>query len=398
MASTSQPSTSSSADVQKQKSRKFTKIPIFIVENHNDVLELLLPSLANRYMPFKSNLMIHFDSHPDMCVPRLMPAKTIYERRTLLESLSIENWILPVMYAEHLNEVVWVRPSWAHQLPDGRHSFAIGDFDGRIHVSSTLDYFLSDGGYKEENLMSNAKDMTIHVSEVDESLNELLSDDEDKHWILDVDLDYFSTLNPFLHIYPKAGTYEKLRTIYKMDKSYDADDPESVASYAKERNRQLDFFETIFQHMAQHGSLVKFKCDDPTMKEKFELVTELIECLCRHYSLYDVDWFLVNDAGCTCDDEEFQIPHHESTDADIREMVGKFEKFVKSLRKPPTLITIARSSLDGYTPAHQVESIQQQVLQALRNVYSENLSAETLWYKITSQDVSAMDLVQPRKR
>lgn len=397
MASSSQPSTSQTK-VATAKSRKFTKIPVFVVENHNDVLELLLPALANRYLPFEGNLMVHFDSHPDMCLPRQMPAKIVYERRTLLESLSIENWIMPVMYAEHINECAWIRPSWAHQIPDGKHKFIIGECDGKITVNSTLDYFLSDGGYKEEKFMINRKEVKIHVSEVDESLNELLSDEQEKHWILDIDLDYFSTLNPFLEIYPKAATYEKLRAIFSIEKSYDTSDSTSVTKYVSERNKQLDFYETVFQHLSQNGSLEKFKCRDSSMTEKFKLLQELIDCLCHHYSIYEVDWFLVNDAGCTCDEEEFQLPHHKSSDETIKEMILKFEKFLKSLKKPPTIVTIARSSLDGYTPPHQVESIQSQVLEVLRKIYGEKLSEETLWYKNENNDVSALELVQPRKR
>lgn len=392
MAGSSQPSTSKAAF----KSRNFTKIPVFVVENHNDVLEILLPSLANRYLPFNDNLMIHFDSHPDMCVPRQMPAENIFERQMLLESLSIENWIVPMLYAQHVNELAWVRPPWANQIENGRHEFSVGECDGKIHVSSTLDYFLSDGGYKEEHVMRNHKKVTLHVTEVGVALNELLCD-ENKHWILDIDLDYFSTFNPFIGIYPKADTYEKLKKIYHIDKSYDVKDKESVAAYVKERNRQLDVFETIFQHMSQNGSLEKFKFNDDSLKEKFELVKELIECLIHHYSLYDVDWFIVNDAGCTCDDDEHQLPHHESTDNEIKELILKFEKFLKSLKKPPTLITVARSTTDGYTPPHQIDSIQSQVIQTLRNVFAENLATETLWYKNTS-DLSALELVQPRKR
>lgn len=395
VASCSQPSTSKPTSVVQSQSRnrKFTRIPVFIVENHNDVLELLLPALANRYLPFENNLMVHFDSHPDMCVPRQMSADTIYERRTLLESLSIENWIVPMMYAKHLKEVVWVRPSWARQIADGHHTFSVGESDNKIFVNSTLDYFLTDGGYKES--LDNSKEVTVHVSEADESLSELLSNDTT--WILDIDLDYFSTLNPFLSLYPMAETYKKLREIFKIDKNYDCSDLGSVASFVERRNRQLDFLETVFQHMAQHGSLEKFKCTDPSMEGRLELVKELIECLCRHYSIYDIDWFIVNDAGCTCDDDEHQLPHHESSDDEIKQIIAKFEKFLRSVKNPPTMITIARSSLDGYTPVHQVDAIQNQVLSALRNVFSENLSSETLWYK-NSSPVSALEMVEPRKK
>lgn len=384
-----QPSTSTS-HVKPATGRKFTKIPVFVVENHNDVLELLLPSLANRYLPFTGNLMIHFDSHPDCCVPREMPATTIYERQTLLESLSIENWIVPMMYAQHLKEVCWVRPPWARQIADGHHKFQVGDSDGKIYVSSTLEYFLCDGSYKDENVMINKKEVTLHVSLVSDSINELLSDDVT--WILDIDLDYFSTYNPFLSLFPKAGTYEKLRKIY-FEKKNEEEEP---SDYVAVRNRQLDFYETIFQHMAQHGSLENFKCD-ASMKEKFEPVKELIDCLCHHYSIYDIDWFIVHGAGCTCDDEEHELPHHESTDEEIRTMVGELEKMLKGLKKPPTLVTIARSTIDGYTPAHQIEMIQSKVIEALRSVYGDSLAPETLWYKNKSEAISAMELVQPRK-
>lgn len=381
---------------QSVKMRKFMKVPIFIVENHNDVLELLLPSMANGYLPFQSNFMVHFDSHPDMCVPRSMPSNTIYQRNVLLESLSIENWLIPLMYGGHFNEIAWVRPPWARQIPDGHHMFSVGDYNNKIHVSSSLDYFLSDGCYQTENLLVNKKQVSIHVTEINEKLSELIVDD-DRQWVLDIDLDYFSTLNPFLNIYPKAGTYDKLRKIFKVDKVCDINDPASVTAFAEERNRELDFFESVFQHMAQCGSLDNFKCRTASLKNKFELVKELIECLCHHYSIYEIDWFIVNDAGCTTDDKEFELPNHESTDDEIKLMVKHLEIFLKSFKKPPAIITIARSCDDGYTPNHQIESIQSKVIDVLRKVYNEIIAEQpTLWYKNSSQ-IPALQLTEPRR-
>lgn len=389
-------SIASSSQVSADR-RRFKKIPVFIVENHNDVLELILPSLARRYLPLQNNLMIHFDSHPDMCVPRQMSAQTVFNRQTLLESLSIENWIIPLMYGQYLGpEIVWVAPPWAHQIPAGHHALIVGECDDKIKVNSNLDYFLSDGCCEDDKKMSNQKRVSIHVTQAsDESMNELIRDD----WILDVDLDYFSTLNPFLNIYPKASTYEKLRVLFKTEKVYDVNDPVSVLAYQQRRNHDLDFFEKIFQHMAQNGSLEKFKNEDASMSEKFELAKQLIDDLCRHYSIYDIDWFIINDAGCTCDDEELQIPHHESTEDTIKELLTKFEKFLKSVKVPPSMVTIARSCEDGYTPAHQVEFIQSEVLRTLRNVFGENLGDEVLWYKNPPDcNFSVFDLVEPKKK
>ncbi|CAO1349286.1 unnamed protein product [Diamesa tonsa] len=388
-----------SMKVVTPKLKKFKKIPVFIVENHDNVMEFLLKCFATRHLPFENIMMIHFDSHPDMCIPRLMPAKTVYQKSELLESLSIENWIIPTLFAGHLNEVQWVRPPWAKQIPDGQHTFFVGDYNDRIHVSSTLDYFLTDGCYQRQDKLQNKKKVTIHVSEMNEIIsNELLDDDENKHWILDIDLDYFSTHNPFLNIYPKAETYEKLRKLYSLEKNYDPTNLDSVDAYVSNRNKQLDFFETLFGHMAQFGNLDNFKCDDKTLEDKYTLATELIDCLCYHYSIYEIDWFIVNDAGCTTDDLEVELPHHESTTEEFTDMIKKFEKFLKSLKKPPTVITIARSSLDDYTPVDQVDIIQNLVLEALRNAFKDKLTDNiALWYK-NDLNLDAMELVEPRNR
>ena len=36
------------------------------------------------------------------------------------ETASIESWILPLVAAGHLKSLIWLRPPWADQLPDGR--------------------------------------------------------------------------------------------------------------------------------------------------------------------------------------------------------------------------------------------------------------------------------------
>lgn len=383
----------SSSKFYEMKTKKFKKLPVFIVENHNDVLELILPSLANRYLPFQNNLIVHFDSHPDCCLPRDMKAETVFDRSLLLESLSIENWLIPLTYAGCLATIVWVHPNFAHQIPNGLHRFSVGDFNGKICVSSSLDYFLSDGAYQREELLNNKKLVKLYVKQIEDSLNEMIGDHP---WILDIDLDYFSTFNPFISIYPKANTYTKLKEIFHIEKSYNSEDPESLLKYVEERNRHLDFFERIFQHMTQNGSLDKFQINDESLRDKFQLAKELIESLCHHYSIYDIDWNLINDAGCTTDDDEFQLPHHESTDEEIKEAVKKLEVFLKGIKKNPEIITICRSTIDGYTPPSQIEMIQESVLSALRNVYAEHLAeSPTLWYK-NSSNTAALELVEPR--
>jgi hypothetical protein len=393
IASSSSEPTKDSINTPKQK--KFSKIPIFIVENHNEVLELILPALANYYLPFENNLMVHFDSHPDLCVARDLPTKAVFDRNLLLQSLSIENWIIPLLYMNSVNEVVWIHEKFCNQIPVGEHEFSVGEFEDTIRVSSTTDYFLTDGSFVEESLLKTRKKVKLHSIQLSESIHDII---DEKSWILDIDLDYFSTLNPFLSLYPKANTHEKLKEIFKMEKDYDQSDIESMRRFVSRRNEELDFFDSVFQFMAQNGSLEKFKCENESMKEKLELVKQLVESLCHHYSIYDIDWFLVNDCGATTDSEEYQLPHHESTDAEIGEMMKKFETFLAGCKKNPEMVTISRSCEDGYCPKHQIEKIQNLVLQSLQKVFGEKIASPTYWYKSGSLGISALELVEPRKK
>ena len=50
-------------------------------------------------------------------------------------------------------------------------------------------------------------------------------------------------------------------------------------------------------------------------------------------------------------------------------MFINFKKFLLELKKPPTLITIARSTNDDYCPKEQVNYIQKNILEILENVF-----------------------------
>lgn len=114
--------------------------------------------------------------------------------------------------------------------------------------------------------------------------------------------------------------------------------------------------------------------------ELLQKVSALVGILKKEYSEDEIDWSMIYDAGCTCDVTD--LPHHESSREEILSMISQLEKFLTRLPGPPTVITVSRSSEDDYTPADQVEMIQEMVLAALKKcLRNTELDEPTLYYK-----------------
>jgi len=110
----------------KLELRKYAKLPIWICENHDEVLYYIHRTIASRHIAFEGLTVLHFDSHPDLTVPVKMAADTVFEQSELYEEISIADWILPAVYAGHVSRVVWVKPPWADQIREGVFNFKVG--------------------------------------------------------------------------------------------------------------------------------------------------------------------------------------------------------------------------------------------------------------------------------
>lgn len=92
-------------------------------------------------------------------------------------------------------------------------------------------------------------------------------------------------------------------------------------------------------------------------------------CVGEFYDKESFDWSVLLNAGLTRDATD--LPHHVSTEQELSGLCEQFRTFLRSLESPPTAITISRSSEDNYCPPEQVDSIQENVLNILEELYGK---------------------------
>ncbi|NXC51280.1 CE022 protein, partial [Penelope pileata] len=427
--------------------RAYPALPVCVVEDHQDVLPFIYRAIGSRHLPASNISFVHLDSHPDLLIPVNMPADTVFDKEALFSELSIENWIMPAVYAGHISQVVWLHPPWAQQISEGEHSFLIGKdvSTTTIRVTGTDHYFLSDGLYVPADQLENPKPLNLHVilinpteasdsqeendevasakrlkldtdnttntaatsspvapGDLDNSssgvknkevqnasglnraktflgcsascslrnnecpMREIAKDisqalQKGDAFVLDIDLDFFSVKNPFKEMYTQTE-YELLQELYNFKKPHRNATEEGLLDCVENRVHQLEDLEAAFADLCDNDeeeTLQKW-ASYPGMKPLLQLVHSL------KTRMESPDYEMVHQAGLTCDYVE--LPHHVSSEEEIEGLVESIKVLLKSMPKP-TLVTIARSSLDDYCPSEQVDIIQEKVLNLLGLVY-----------------------------
>ncbi|NXN15864.1 CE022 protein, partial [Indicator maculatus] len=427
--------------------RTYPVLPVWVVEDHQDVLPFIYRAIGSKHLPASNISFVHLDSHPDLLIPVNMPADTVFDKEALFSELSIENWIMPAVYAGHISQVLWLHPPWAQQISEGKHQFLVGKdiSTTTIRVTGTDHYFLSDGLYVPADQLENQKPLNLHVilinpTEASKSQDEngevaaakrlkLNTDDtastssasssvasgildqstprlkkkdvqnasapnkaetlskcsassflrnsecpirevikdvcqvlqKGDPYVLDIDLDFFSVKNPFKEMYTQAE-YELLQELYNFKKPHRNATEESLLDCVESRVHQLEDLEAAFADLCDNDdeeTLQKW-ASYPGMNSLVQLVHSL------KTRMESPDYEMVHQAGLTCD--YMELPHHVSTEEEIEGLIQSIKALLKDLPKP-TLVTVARSSLDDYCPSEQVDIIQEKVLNLLGSVY-----------------------------
>lgn len=368
--------------------KKFKKLPVHVVEDHNQVIPIIYRCIGSKHLPLNGNLLLHLDSHPDMSIPVDMPADTVWDKFELYNRLSIENWIIPAVYAGHFQTVIWCKPPWAKQFDDGRYIFTVGKhkINKNIRVTCTESYYVSEALYADETDLENCCVLNFIVCTVGENLiypvdsldrndlnnikailNETLSSNN-LSFVLDIDLDFFSTRNPFKSLYKNANLYEELQNIYSYSGPVDKNNHDEIKRVVRFRQGQLDLLKNLWLHLSKNDSCDNFNyisgCD--SFGVDFNSVKNLALKVKSFYN--EIDWEMIHEAGLTCDDTE--LPEHVSTKQEIEYLLEfGLNDLLKVLPYNPVIVTISRSSEDDYCPPEVVDWIQNQVLELLRKFF-----------------------------
>lgn len=185
--------------------------PVFIVEEHSEALLCLQRAMRRGVLPMTNITLIHYDAHPDLSLPQHLTSDLVYSPTELLDTLrntesGIAEWIMPLVFAGHINQIVWIRSPWSRQLADGAYCIHVGE----ASVAHTLlenkylvadckaPYFANDGMSASVSPLEHSKLLKLHVTTELDNVTIAKICGGINAICLDICLDFFSTLNPFL--------------------------------------------------------------------------------------------------------------------------------------------------------------------------------------------------------
>ena len=376
---------------------KPTTLKTRIVNDHDRALPFIHKEIGRKNLPLKNITLLHFDAHPDFVISNEITEENIANPKkstrsesdaddSLYSKISIESWIVPLILAGHVDKFIWVKNDYCWQIEEGEYGevkigFTKGH-DKSIKTDLYINYFLSDDKCcLEEDLDPEATAIVnftvLNLKNahkcVDFMNNNALR--TNSSYILDIDLDIFSTYDPFRIILGEEN-FSILIKIFDED----AVDENLLKKLKSEKNFQkiLEFQEKHKKNFDETVGKLREIWDGTTVTVENEnrILTNFVKNCKQRQELEDFET-IVSAA------ESLVLPHHKSTKPELDKYLDQFQNFIKNLNILPKFITIARSSDDEYCPEDQVLGIEDRVLK----IIEENFCGPEVRLKVEIDDL-----------
>jgi hypothetical protein len=332
-------------------------LPIVVVGSHDRALAHWFAAARAGRLPRRGVTVVHVDAHPDLALPRgPLPSGWPESPAAVLRHVDIASFQLAAVRAGLVGEVVWLRPEWATQIPDGVHTFRIGSLrSGELRVDDPDDYYVLDGGWAPTAALADAQTLRLRVLPLDAAADELSLAEGPA--ILDVDLDAFATHNPAADRLRRAGLQDgdvaRLREIFAPQRLALSADPET-------RMREVAELEAAIGALAAG---------------EWSNLPGSFGVLWRRGigpgALWSIGSMLHRARGPAADvlvadgREVVGLPERAADPAEIAETAERIAALIRSGRVRPDLITVSRSVDDGFTPREAWPAIEWRLLAAL---------------------------------
>jgi hypothetical protein len=321
-------------------------IEVVVTGPHDRALAYWMAAAREGRLPREGVTIVHVDAHPDLSTPQgPMPRGWRDDARDVLDRVHIASFQLAAVRIGLVDEIVWLRPAWAETFPDGDRTFRMGTLaSGALAVDDPSDHYVLDADYAPSDRLSDTQEVRLRVMTLDAAVAAGAPLAQGPA-VLDVDLDFFATRNPYAEEMRRAGVgdaeLDRLRAIFEPQGLHLAADPATrvaevralegaVASLASAEWSALPAALGVFWargigplDLWSLRAMLARAGDDPAA----------VEALLRNGR------------------HVVGLPERRADPAEIAAAAAGIRALLEHGSVEPSLVTIARSVDDGFTPA-----------------------------------------------